>query len=134
DGDDNDNTNFTVDFGVVLEPTAVELVSFSGTWKGGRDVAIRWQTASEVNNFGFKVLRSANGNLATATEVEFVLAPSSDGLAPGNSYSVSDSTPDFGTYTYWLVDVDTNGLETVHGPVFVTTEPRWPIFIPLVVR
>ncbi|MEM8859287.1 MAG: SdrD B-like domain-containing protein, partial [Chloroflexota bacterium] len=134
DGDDNDNTNFTVDFGVVLEPTAVELVSFSGSWTGGTNVKIEWRTAAEINNFGFKVMRNQSLSLNNASQVAFVAAPSSASMAPGNSYGINDNTPDFGTYYYWLVDVDTNGHETVHGPIQVTTSPFWTLHLPLINR
>ena len=61
------------------------------------------------------------------------------GSGPGKTYKYTDRVPNEGVWHYWLVDVDTNGKRTVHGPVAVNvtdvnTVYTEFIFLPIVVR
>ena len=51
----SDTSNFVT---ILVEPTPVELISFSGTVSPDNDVVLNWQTATETNNKGFDVERS----------------------------------------------------------------------------
>jgi protocatechuate 3,4-dioxygenase beta subunit len=133
DTDDNDNTNLSVDFGIVQEPTAVTLSSFSAVQLSGHDVEVRWTTESEVDNFGFNLYRSATISFSGATQIHFEPTAVPGGSGPGTNYSYVDTVPQDGTWYYWLVDVDTSGNTDLHGPVSVDVSPIYKSFIPFVV-
>jgi hypothetical protein len=114
--------------------TSVELVYWQATPLPG-SVLLEWATAAEVDNYGFYLLRGTKPYLANATEIAFVAAA---GYKPGGgaTYQFKDMTTRPGIlYTYWLVDVDTNGWKTVHGPLSISlAELPYRIFIPLIVQ
>jgi protocatechuate 3,4-dioxygenase beta subunit len=121
--------------GLVASPTAVELLYFRVGVVSGTSVTLEWATATEINNAGFRLLRAPANDLTQAGEVAFV--PAAGGGATGATYSHTDTTPGPGVWWYWLVDVDTNGTETVHGPVSSGLDlSALPIkiFLPLVRR
>jgi uncharacterized repeat protein (TIGR01451 family) len=122
---------------VINIPTAVELLYFRATPQPGA-VLLEWETAVEIDNYGFSLLRSDTGNLDDADEIAFIPA-ASYGRGSGAAYTHTDATAQPGTaYTYWLVDIDTNGQRTVHGPVMITPKPQldlpYRIYLPLVIR
>ncbi|MCB8975991.1 MAG: carboxypeptidase regulatory-like domain-containing protein [Ardenticatenaceae bacterium] len=132
DTDDNDNTNLTVDMGFVATPTAVTLTSFTATSIGNQQVRIDWVTASEVDNFGFRIYRSSSNSFGSATEIHFEATAVPGGSGPGASYSYTDTVPADGVYYYWLVDVETGGATEVHGPATVNVTPYFNIYLPMV--
>ncbi len=82
----------------------VEFTSFTST-VDGRSVILNWSTATELNNFGFEVQRSAAGS-------EFVTV----GFVNGNgttteakTYRFVDAKLVLGNYSYRLKQVDFNG-------------------------
>jgi uncharacterized repeat protein (TIGR01451 family)/fimbrial isopeptide formation D2 family protein len=94
-------------------PTAVDLLYFTSQ-QAGANVELHWATAVEYDNYGFRLLRSITGNFADAVEIGFVPGQG-QGTVSGTTYTFTDKTVDANqTYTYWLVDVDFNGLETPH--------------------
>jgi len=129
DGDGNDNTNLTIDFGVLLDPTAVTLIQFTATSLGGRDVRVVWETAVEQDNFAFNLMRSQINDISTADWVYTDYATHPNGAV----YSYEDTVPNSGTWYYWLIDVDTKGKTTAHGPVAVTASGQYSLFLPMVV-
>ncbi|MBK7894234.1 MAG: carboxypeptidase regulatory-like domain-containing protein [Anaerolineaceae bacterium] len=133
DTDDNDNTNLTVDMGFVATPTAVSLTSFSATNLGNQQVRINWTTASELDNFGFRLYRSSSNSFAGATQIHFEPTAVPNGTGPGASYSYTDDVPGTGTYYYWLVDVETDGDTAVHGPAIANVTPFFNVYLPLVI-
>lgn len=85
----------------------VELTSFTAEPSAGR-VTLRWETASEVENVGFNVLR--------ATERDGAFGKINDALIAGagtsterHSYSFVDENINGGLYFYKLEAVATNG-------------------------
>jgi hypothetical protein len=117
--------------------TLVNLLYFRATPKLGA-VLLEWETAVEVDNYGFSIRRSTSGKLADAQEVAFVPA-AGYGHSGGAVYRFWDTSANGDvTYTYWLVDVDTNGHSTVHPPVEVTTVPYdgtlYHIYLPILGR
>jgi uncharacterized repeat protein (TIGR01451 family) len=108
--DDSDATE------LINVPTAILLQYFRAN-REDSTVRVTWATAVEIDNYGFRILRSAAGSLAGAVELAFVPGEGR-GTNSGAAYTYIDKTasPEE-TYTYWLVDVDTNGEETLHGPV-----------------
>jgi hypothetical protein len=97
---------------------AIELSSFEATVNVG-SVHLSWQTQSETNNLGFRLIR--------AEQERGVYEPINKQLVPGamnsqisQTYKFVDKTVETGTrYFYKLLDVDVSGLETSHGPISV---------------
>ena len=116
-------------------PTAVRLLYFRASARPG-SVLLEWETAAEIDNYGFYLLRSDSGELANAIEVAFVPATGHGG---GATYSFADQTVKEGTlYTYWLVDVDIAGQRTVHRSISVHTwgglENAYHVYLPIVMK
>lgn len=133
----NNNASDVSDAVVVSNiPTAIKLLYFRLGTVSGQAVTLEWATGSEVDNFGFRLFRAASNSFEQAQEIAFVPAASSG--ATGAQYSYVDTPPTNGTWYYWLVDVDTNGVETRHGPITTAIVPTGPLpyslFLPLVQR
>ncbi|MDW8020865.1 MAG: S8 family serine peptidase [Chloroherpetonaceae bacterium] len=115
-------------------PLPVELAAFTGQ-ATPQGVQLSWQTASELNNAGFIVMRSvvpaAGENATPAVAIasyEFSRALQGKGTTTSTTqYSYLDNTVEVGkTYTYRLRSVDFDG--TIHDyPQTVTVEVREPI-------
>lgn len=93
----------------------VELSSFEAVSDAGR-VEIRWETASEEQNLGFYIIRSAEQDgqgLRISDLIEAKGSPST-----GAVYTFTDQ-PEVGVYFYRLEDIATNGSSTIHEPVRV---------------
>ena len=102
------------DLAVVLDGFSVEIV------KGG--VLLRWRTQSEVEHYGFRVLRSMNGGATLETLGGTILGRGSE--TEGADYEYLDDVGRMsGTASYWLEDIDLFGTVTRHGPVSVTLQP-----------
>jgi uncharacterized repeat protein (TIGR01451 family) len=131
----DDPANNQDDYPVEVEiPTAVILLYFQATPLPGT-ILLEWETAVEIDNYGFFLLRSATGQLDDAEEIAFVPA-AGHGRGDGAYYSYKDSSVSVGiAYTYWLMDVDTSGQSTVHGsePVEITGL-SYGIYLPLIWR
>ncbi|MHC1737927.1 MAG: T9SS type A sorting domain-containing protein [Ignavibacteriaceae bacterium] len=93
----------------------VELNSFSSCILDN-NVKLNWQTATEVNNYGFEVERSLsshssslNGHsLSAEWEMIGFVAGSGNSNAP-KSYSFKDNTPRIGKVLYRLKQIDNDG-------------------------
>jgi len=81
----------------------VELTSFSATVHGG-DVQLVWNTATEVNNYGFEIERLQNQNWST---IGFVAGAGTS--ASPRSYSYEDKNIPPGTYAYRIKQIDKDG-------------------------
>jgi uncharacterized repeat protein (TIGR01451 family) len=117
---------------IVDAPTYIELVYFLAEPLPG-SVLLEWATASEVDNYGFYVLRSADADLAHGAEIAFVPAAGYK-QGGGATYQLRDTTAQSGVpYTYWLVDVDTSGRRTLHGPLSVSLSALpYRVFVPVI--
>ena len=82
-------------------PTPVELTSFT-TSKSGNSVILNWETATEVNNYGFDVESSNDNN--NWTSIGFV-----DGHGNSNSPQSYSFVATDGAKYYRLKQVDTDG-------------------------
>ncbi|GAB4162969.1 MAG: hypothetical protein Fur0021_37690 [Candidatus Promineifilaceae bacterium] len=81
-------------------------------------ITLLWETATELDNFGFHLWRAQVNNLDDASRITANLIPSQVGGQPiGASYEYEDNTaqPDV-LYYYWLEAVDVNGLSVFYGP------------------
>jgi len=101
-----------------FQPTAVRLTDFHVVARGSM-LLVRWETASEVDNLGFNLYRSENGQPNTYIQLNEQLIPSpAPGGQGGASYEWVDQDLTLGqTYYYLLEDVNTSGQTTTHGPV-----------------
>ncbi len=97
--------------------TPVELSSFSAViLENG--IKLKWRTETEVNNFGFEVMRSANNSIWD--EIGFV-----EGNGNSNSpkdYSYFDRDVNAGKYSYRLKQINTDGTFRYYGVVEVNFE------------
>ena len=82
----------------------VELTSFTAT-SNGKEVLLNWSTATELNNFGFEIQRSVEGE--EFFSVGFVTGHGTT-TEPQN-YSYADRNLDDGKYFYRLKQVDFSG-------------------------
>jgi len=109
----------------ITAPTRVALQSFkafAGTDKfGANRVVLAWKTGGEAHNLGFNVYRELNGSRVRMNPS--VIAGSAlqmGGALPrhaGRSYVWMDPSAGTAGASYWLEDIDVNGIRTMHGPI-----------------
>lgn len=89
-------------------PLPIQLSSFSGTVVGGSGVRLEWTTASELNNFGFEVQRSAaQSGPWSSLQNGFVRGHGT--TAVPQQYSFTDVDAGTGTVFYRLKQLDLDG-------------------------
>ena len=91
-------------------PLPVELTSFSASVIGST-VKLSWQTATEINNFGFEILRQGHTSTAlsvTGWERLGFVNGNGNSNSPKN-YSFVDDNVTAGTYSYRLKQIDNDG-------------------------
>lgn len=116
-----------------LDPTAVELLSFSARPVGG-GVRLAWATGAELDSWGFHLLRSQTGRLADAQRITPSLIPAT---GSNSQYSYLDPTGSLDS-AYWLEETELDGTRLTYGPVWVsgpggqTPSDAHSIFLPLV--
>ncbi len=99
-----------------LNPTAIVLTSFTASQTGG-GVTVRWATSSEINTWGFHLVRSATGRRADAVQVTAALIPGQGRGTAGATYTWADPTAVAGQrYSYWLQEVELSGAVHEYGP------------------
>jgi hypothetical protein len=88
-------------------PLPIELISFTGKVVNNK-VELNWQTATEVNNYGFEILRSAQNEFGNWIKIGFV-----NGCGNSNSpkrYKYIDDNPTGSNkFLYRLKQIDTDG-------------------------
>ena len=96
-------------------PLPVELTSFTAVLNENK-VELNWKTATELNNYGFEILRSAQNDghseSASAGEESWTKIGFVKGAGNSNSpksYSFVDSNPISGKADYRLKQIDDNG-------------------------
>lgn len=106
--------NYRVPNNQPLTPLPVELVSFTAQLRNSQ-VQLNWTTASEKNNRGFEVQRSANGE-----QFSTVLYKEGRGTtAARTNYEAVDSKPMPGLSYYRLKQIDTDGKVSFTPPVAI---------------
>lgn len=104
-----DNNANQDQFTVKISGTAlpVNIIKFAAAKDGGNNI-LNWTTTCEVNNKGFEVQKSANGNEFVTTT--FVASKAINGsCATATNYSATDAKPYMGTSYYRLKQIDHNG-------------------------
>jgi len=93
----------TTDFDNVMTPLPVELTNFDAMFVGNK-VQLNWSTATEVNNYGFEILRSTQNDWE---KIGFV-AGHGNSNSP-KDYSFTDANAPKGNVSYRLKQIDTDG-------------------------
>jgi hypothetical protein len=92
-------------------PLPITLLSFTAQAQNNKAALLQWTTATESNNKGFAVQRSADG--ANFTTLDFVNSKAANGNSSIQlNYSYTDSHPLNGVNYYRLAETDLDG--TVH--------------------
>lgn len=120
DGDARNATTPTMgaDEGTAAMP--VELMVFEGERKEGRNL-LRWTTASEANNIGFDLQRSADGKLYTT--LAFVATKAENGSSTTMlNYNFTDDKAPAGNNYYRLVQKDKDGKTTISKEILIKGE------------
>ena len=128
--------NHTFDFGFIQNPTRIRLQSFTAERSDG-GIELSWITGAEIGTWGFRLLRSANGNRADAAIVtpQMIVAQGRSGA--GATYVWLDrNAPPGVAYTYWLQEIELNGTANEYGPASVTqpSAVRQYLYLPRVWR
>jgi len=95
-------------------PLPVQLASFAARRSSPTMVALTWTTASEVNNAGFAVQRSADGS----AWVELAFVPGAGSSTQPHTYAYTETTVSTSAWYYRLRQVDQDGTST-YSPVQV---------------
>jgi hypothetical protein len=122
--DGEDSLGFILD-----DPTAITLASF--TCQANRqEVSVYWSTGTELNNAGFNLYRSETPTVPSVKINAKLLAAKAEAVS-GADYRFNDA-PGYGTFYYWLEDVELSGRTMLHGPISVTIKApyRAPMFRP----
>ena len=111
------------------DDTYIQLASFEAR-VSGRNILIIWETGTEINNAGFDLYRFEAGDRTTLKKLNDRLIPAKGAPATGACYKFLDTNVRPGVrYDYWLVDIDTSGKLTLHGPASARV-PKLRIIIP----
>ena len=100
---DESSYNFAVT-GTALGPLPVTLLYFRAL-PAGKVVSLNWETSLELNNAGFELQRSVDGNNSWQ-RIGYVAATNQSN---GSRYSFTDAAPVKGTNAYRLKQIDLNG-------------------------
>jgi hypothetical protein len=104
-------------------PLPIQLMSFLATpLSGSGNVNLTWSTASEVNNYGFYIQRSASPASGFADLPGGFVAGSGTSLTT-KKYAWVDQNPLAGTNYYRLKQVDLDGSSRVTEPLKVVQGP-----------
>ena len=94
--------------------TSISLTSFEAR-PAGSAILVTWETGAEIDSAGFVLFRE----IAGTQDYRLIsgLIPGQGAPASGTSYTFTDTNVEPGiTYNYWLVDIETSGNWTAHGP------------------
>jgi len=106
-----------------MHPLPVQLSSFTGT-SAKNGVQLMWQTATEVDNYGFEIeRRTVNSEQQTVNDWQKIGFISGNGTSNvQKKYSYSDIVTTSGSYVYRLKQIDIDGSFTYSQSVEVTVQ------------
>jgi hypothetical protein len=99
-------------------PVPVELVSFTGKVEGN-NVLLNWKTATEVNNYGFEVVRASSSTTPIQGWERIGFVNGSGNSNSPKEYSFTDKNLKPGSYSYRLKQIDNDGQFENSNTVFV---------------
>lgn len=111
-------------------PTALELLFFTATAQA-QQVELTWESALELDLYGFQLWRSSNGQRADAQLITAEPIRSRGTASSGATYRFTDTNVTTGvTYTYWLykINSDTTGADAGSA----TAQPLHHHYLPLI--
>ena len=115
----DDDGNTSEFFGPPGQQLPVELASFEAAQSGESDVELRWTTASETNNAGFRVQHRASGE-ESWTRLGYVASKASGGTTTeAKTYRFDAEDLAVGTHEFRLKQMDLDGTAHLHDPVDV---------------
>ncbi|HTY58063.1 MAG TPA: T9SS type A sorting domain-containing protein [Bacteroidota bacterium] len=100
-------------------PLPIQLASLTAAPAGGSSVTLNWKTASETNNYGFYVERSANKSTGFAAVSGLI--PGHGTTTTGFSYTYTDKSAPAGTAYYRLEQIDLDNSVHYSDAVMLTT-------------
>lgn len=125
-------SEFTIGFNTGTQcSTAVTLESFAATTNADNTVTLDWETALEVDNAGFNILRREAGSRAEWGQVNNELIAAQGTQAQGATYQFQDSAVTIGSWEYVLEDIDTSGVTRRHLDFIASAEVRTPTAVNL---
>lgn len=101
----------------------VEINSFNASVKDNKAL-LSWETATEVNNYGFEIERASVSGKQNAAP-EYIKVGFVGGSGNSNSkkeYTFADQSVPAGSHLYRLKQIDNNGSFKYYGPVNVSIE------------
>ncbi len=105
----------------------VELSSFTALVSAQMFVNLQWTTESETNNQGFNVLRSNDGILANAVQVNVGMITGTNTTTTHNYSFVDHEIEAQNAYYYWLEMVNFDGTSNFSNYVMVNTTNTAPV-------
>ncbi len=114
----------TLDFGLVISPTAVTMSDFRAD-ETGDGIGLSWQSGFEANNLGYRIWRDDTSGRALVNKeliAGSALQVGGAAMTAGKEYRVLDPAAkgaNSQSVSYWLEAVDLNGSSQWFGPVSV---------------
>lgn len=110
---DNDGASTSFTWTVKIKTVSVELSGFTSKAEPYQGIILDWQTAKEVDNAGFHILKSRTQEGGYETITKELIAPDMS-----REYRYIDDTAKAGVPFYYKLEaVDLNGRTQVFGPV-----------------
>ncbi len=121
-------TDPTLDFGLVVPPSAVTMADFRAEETEG-GTGLSWQSGFEANNLGYRIWRESGGQRRLVNQeliAGSALQVGGAALTAGNEYRVLDRAAkdaEFQNAGYWLEAIDLDGSSEWFGPVTAGAGP-----------
>ena len=112
------------DIGIlVYTAVPVELISFAGKVEQS-EVMLTWETATEINNYGFEIERSQMSNVKSQNWEKIGFVGGNGTTTETKSYSFVDNVNEkFGKYSYRLKQIDHDGSFKYSNEIEVLIQP-----------
>ncbi|MBX3007828.1 MAG: leucine-rich repeat protein [Melioribacteraceae bacterium] len=120
-------------YGITSGALPVELTSFTASNTNGK-VLLNWQTATEVNNYGFEIERCKKQEARSETWEKIGFVQGHGNSNSPKNYSFTDSNPPSGKVQYRLKQIDYDGQfeyseiieATIDSPTNFALEQNYP--------
>lgn len=106
---------------LIPDPIPVELISFTAVDAGGK-VKLNWQTAAELNNYGFEIEKEVSHAVKDWERIGFVEGKGTSTEISG--YTFIDEYVNAGKNYYRLKQIDFDGSFKIYGSIEVEVSPQ----------